>query len=72
MGAALELFPRLPPSFARTVLETAQATLGTLPPVEDLRKRERERRKSYESLSSLDPLFETYSEAQAAHDQGIP
>jgi len=66
LAAALDLFPRLPPSFARSVLETAYGILGSLPPVGDLRKRERERRTS---LESLDPLSEAYSEAKAAHDK---
>lgn len=68
LKAALDLFPRLPPSFGRSVLETAQAFLGALPPVADMRKRERERRESCERISSLERLSDTYFKAQAAHD----
>src|SRR5262249_14863865 len=37
LRAALDLYPRLPPSFARSILETAYAILGSLPPVGDVR-----------------------------------
>jgi len=69
LRAALDLFPRLPPSFSRSVLETACSFFGDLPPVADLRKRERERKESAECLSKLESLSEERSEAQAAHDQ---
>jgi hypothetical protein len=69
LRAALKLFPRLPPSFSRSLLETTCGFVGRLPTVRNLRSRERARSKSLENMSSLDPLSEHYSEAKAAYDR---
>jgi hypothetical protein len=50
LGAALALFPRVPPSYSRVLLEQMLSILSALSPVADLRGRERERRNRLKDL----------------------
>lgn len=64
LGAALDLLPRLAPSFARALLERTQSFLAEVPPIGDLCGRVRQCRRSREELSRRH-----CSQASEAHDR---